>query len=236
MKEKYHELQAMIEAAKNVVFFGGAGVSTASGIPDFRGQQGLYTANRRAEEYLSIGFFERHPEEFYDFYRTSMLYPEAQPNAVHRALAVLEREGKLSAVITQNIDGLHQKAGNHRVLELHGTTQRNSCMRCGAVYGPELILEQEGIPRCPRCSGRVRPDVVLYGEGLDGRTWTEAEEAIRACDLLLVGGTSLTVHPAASLVTVNPRKRLVILNASPTPYDGLAELILRDPLTDIFEE
>ena len=236
MTVKNAALRAMLAEAESVVFFGGAGVSTPSGIPDFRSGSGIYQTNRRAETMLSHSFFIEHPAEFYDFYRSAMLYPQARPNIVHKALAQMERDGKLKAVITQNIDGLHQLAGSRQVWELHGSTQRNYCMRCGRKFGVETILQAEAVPHCPVCGGMIRPDVVLYEEPLDESVWEGAEAAIRSCDLLLVGGTSLTVYPAASLVRIHPDKKLVILNASPTPYDAVADLVLRDPLETLFEE
>ena len=236
MTVKNAALRAMLAEAESVVFFGGAGVSTPSGIPDFRSGSGIYQTNRRAETMLSHSFFIEHPAEFYDFYRSAMLYPQARPNIVHRALAQMERDGKLKAVITQNIDGLHQLAGSRQVWELHGSTQRNYCMRCGRKFGVETILQAEAVPYCPVCGGMIRPDVVLYEEPLDESVWEGAEAAIRSCDLLLVGGTSLTVYPAASLVRIHPDKKLVILNASPTPYDAVADLMLRDSLETLFEE
>ena len=236
MTVKNAALRAMLAEAESVVVFGGAGVSTPSGIPDFRSGSGIYQTNRRAETMLSHSFFIEHPAEFYDFYRSAMLYPQARPNIVHRALAQMERDGKLTAVITQKIDGLHQLAGSRQVWELHGSIQRNYCMRCGRKFGVETILQAEAVPYCPVCGGMIRPDVVLYEEPLDESVWEGAEAAIRSCDLLLVGGTSLTVYPAASLVRIHPDKKLVILNASSTPYDAVADLVLRDPLETLFEE
>ena len=234
----YEELNELLRRAQNIVFFGGAGVSTESGFPDFRGSQGLYRQDEPEEEapetILSIGFFIRHPQAFYRYYRSHMLYPDAQPNGAHRALARLEQEGKLRAVITQNIDGLHQAAGSRRVIELHGCARRNFCIRCGRSFGVKRLLEQKDVPHCP-CGGLVRPDIVLYGEGLSAKALDDAEEAIVHADLLIVGGTSLTVQPAASLVDCFEGEHLVIINRAPTPYDGLAELIIRDPIGEVLE-
>ncbi len=236
----YRELESLIEQAENIVFFGGAGVSTESGIPDFRGSGGLYTyesdAGYTPEEILHRDFFLHHPRIFYDYYRTHMLYPDAEPNSAHWALARLEAAGKLSAVITQNIDGLHQRAGSKNVIELHGSTLKNYCMRCGKPYGMERILQSPDLPTCPACGGLVRPDVVLYGEGLPSDSWSRAEEAIYNADLLIVGGTSLTVHPAAGLIGNFVGGHLVIINRTPTPYDGYAELLLDDLIGEVFEE
>ena len=187
------------------------------------------------EEKLHIRYFLRNPEGFYRYYRRHMLYPEAQPNAAHLALAALERAGKLSTVITQNIDGLHQRAGSSNVIELHGSTLRNYCVRCGKKYGVDYILESTGVPKCSECGGIVRPDVVLYGEGLDGSVFADAEEAIANADVLIVGGTSLTVNPAASLVDYYCGEHLIIINQTPTPYDCFAEMIIRDPIGTVMD-
>ncbi len=233
------ELKERWNRACHVVFFGGAGVSTASGIPDFRGGDGLYAQKNNTdtdvppEEILSVGYLRRYPAAFYAYYRTHMLYPDAKPNRAHTALARLEAEGKLSAVITQNIDGLHQAAGSRNVMELHGSVTRNYCVRCGARYSLTWIRQQKEVPYCEACGGFVRPDVVLYGEGLDETVFARAEEEISRADLLVVGGTSLTVYPAASLVTRYRGSHLVILNRTPTPCDGRAELVLRDPIEKI---
>ena len=182
---------------------------------------------------LSGTYLRRFPEKFFAYYRRHMLYPSARPNAAHRALAQLEREGKLAAVITQNIDGLHQAAGSHNVLELHGSVLRNECLSCGREYPLSLVLETDGVPHCPACGGIIRPDVVLYGEGLDMRILTQAVNAIRAADVLLVGGTSLTVYPAAALPDEFTGKHLVIINRTPTPLDRRAELVIRDPIQSV---
>jgi len=210
------------------VFFGGAGVSTESGIPDFRGAEGIYTrAEGRIppERILSHDFFFEHTEQFYDFYKKHMVYKDAKPNAAHKKLAELERAGKLRGVVTQNIDGLHQAAGSRNVKELHGSIHRNHCVKCGKVYRLEDVLNAAGVPRCA-CGGIIKPDVVLYGEALDDDTVSGSISLIRAADTLIVGGTSLTVYPAAGLIDFFHGKNLVLINKSETPYDGLATLRL----------
>ncbi len=237
---RYSELANIIKNAERIVFFGGAGVSTESGIPDFRGQSGIYTTAKEdetsPEEMLSRRYLISHPEEFLSYYRKNMIYPDAEPNAAHKFLARLEREGKLSAVITQNIDGLHQKAGSHNVIELHGTTLRNYCMRCGRIYGADKVLECDTVPLCDSCKGMVRPDVVLYGEPLDGESWARAEQEIENADVLIVAGSSLTVQPAASLVLGYKGEHLIIINMSRTPYDALSEMLIREPVGEVFAE
>ena len=220
-------LQQMVDGSSKIVFFGGAGVSTESGIPDFRSEDGLYRQKYRypPETMLSHTFFEEHPAEFFDFYRDKMLCPGAQPNAAHKKLAELERAGKLAAVVTQNIDGLHQKADSKNVFELHGSVLRNHCTRCGKFYPLEFIRGSEGIPRCS-CGGVVKPDVVLYEESLDRRTLEGAVRAITDADMLIVGGTSLVVYPAAGLVDFYRGTRLVLINRSPTPLDRRADLVI----------
>lgn len=230
-------LAKLIRDSEKIVFFGGAGVSTESGIPDFRSAHGIYSGakGRAYEEMLSADFFLTHREEFWAFYRNVMLYPNALPNAAHRALAKLEARGKLDAVITQNIDGLHQAAGAENVLELHGSVHRNYCMKCGRRYTLADILTGEGAPRC-ECGGMIRPDVVLYGETLDEDVLDAAVSAISGCDLLIVGGTSLTVYPAAGLLRYkNQSAPLVLLNRDATPYDGRADLVLRDNIAQVLE-
>lgn len=229
-------LSEMIENAENIVFFGGAGVSTGSGIPDFRGSTGLYGGNyngERPETILSGEYLHRKPEKFFEYYKSHMVYPDARPNEAHYALAELERRGKLSAVITQNIDGLHQLAGSKNVIELHGSVMRNYCVRCGESYPLSYVIDSVGVPKCEKCGAIVRPDVVLYGEGLDGESIDRAEKAISEADVLIVGGTSLTVQPAASLVGLFEGEHLVIINMTPTPYDGCAEYIIRKPIEDV---
>ncbi|MGO4957360.1 NAD-dependent protein deacylase [Luteococcus sp. Sow4_B9] len=227
-------LQAILDRGQDIVFFGGAGISTESGIPDFRSSAGLYataTPDSPAPEYLlSHECLEHDPESFFDFHRTSLLHPKARPNRAHQALARLEEVGKLSAVITQNIDGLHQAAGSRRVLELHGSAQRNRCIDCGQVQDMRFMLDSTGVPRCPICRGMVRPDVVLYGEPLDQRVMDAAIEAILACDVLIVGGTSLNVYPAAGLVNFYQGRDLVLINRDPTAHDGQASLVLHQDL------
>ena len=246
MTNETETLRQWIAAARNIVFFGGAGVSTASGIPDFRSaHQGIYNTpgGRSYEEMLSHEYFVAHPDEFWDFYRRVMLYPEATPNAAHLALAELERRGKCKAVITQNIDGLHQAAGSQKVLELHGSVHRNRCMKCGHFYPLEPLLLGEGAPRCQcetahgPCGGIVKPEVVLYGEPLDDAVMEEALEAIARCDLLIVAGTSLVVYPAAGLIRYrSPRCRLALLNRDATDYDRSAGLVVREDLTQVLRE
>ncbi len=232
-------LADIIRTSDHIVFFGGAGVSTESGIPDFRGNSGLYRVSDGAEVppeiILHRNFFRRNPEQFYDYYRNHMLYPDARPNAAHEALAELERMGKLTAVITQNIDGLHQRAGSKNVIELHGSTLRNHCVTCGRPYDLDTVMSSEGVvPHCPACGGIIRPDVVLYGEPLDDRMFTLAEAEVAAADVLIVGGTSLTVHPAAGLLYHYVGHRLVIINQTPTPFDDRAELVIRHPIGKTF--
>ena len=218
----------------NIVFFGGAGVSTESGLPDFRSVDGLYHQkfDYPPETILSHGFFCAHPEEFFRFYREKMLPLEARPNAAHLTLARWEREGRLKAVVTQNIDGLHQKAGSRQVYELHGSVLRNYCMRCGKFHSAEFIRDSAGVPRCS-CGGIVKPDVVLYEEALKEETLLGAVRAIAAADLLIVGGTSLTVYPAAGLLNYFSGKHLVLLNRDETGRDGAADLILRQSIGQV---
>ena len=237
-REKIAELQKIIEDSDNIVFFGGAGVSTESGIPDFRSQDGLYHMKYRypPETIISHSFFEANPREFYRFYKDKMLVLSARPNAAHRKLAELEQAGKLKAVVTQNIDGLHQKAGSKVVYELHGSTLRNYCTRCGAFYDAEFVKNSDGIPRCPKCGGIIKPDVVLYEESLDNRTIQGALNDIENADMLIIGGTSLAVYPAASLVHYYRGNKLVLINKSPTPYDSHADLILAGPIGEILNQ
>ncbi|MGN0975041.1 MAG: NAD-dependent protein deacylase [Gemmiger sp.] len=226
------ELEERIAKSNNIVFFGGAGVSTESGIPDFRSVDGLYHQHYDypPETILSHSFFVQNTEEFYRFYRDKLIVKGARPNAAHLRLARLEREGKLKAVVTQNIDGLHQAAGSKRVYELHGSTLRNYCTRCGKFYGVDFIAASEGVPRCTECGGIVKPDVVLYEEGLDDATVTGAVKAIAAADLLIVGGTSLVVYPAAGLIRYFRGSELVVINKQPTPADSIASLVLNMPI------
>ncbi len=239
MNEALYRLLELINEAENIVFFGGAGVSTESGIPDFRGGNGLYdkASDREIppEEILHRRYFEAHPDKFYEYYRENLIYPDAEPNPAHYALAELEKMGKLSAVITQNIDGLHQRAGSKNVFEIHGTTYKNYCTECGKKYGIDRIISSSSVPTC-ECGGIIRPDVTLYGEAPDRGTWDAAEEAVANADLLIVGGTSLTVYPAASLVAGYYGEHLVVINKSASRYDGLAELVIREPIGEVFEE
>ena len=231
LNKQIQELQKIIDTYGNIVFFGGAGVSTESGIPDFRSVDGLYHQqyDYPPETILSHTFYRSHTEEFFRFYRNKMLFPNAQPNAAHKKLAELEAAGKVRAVITQNIDGLHQAAGSRTVLELHGSVLRNYCEKCGKFYPPEYIRDSDGIPRCT-CGGRIKPDVVLYEESLDQKVIEGAVRAIADAEVLIVGGTSLTVYPAAGLIRYYRGNKLVLINRDETPYDGYANLIFRDPI------
>jgi len=226
------QLQQWIADSGSIVFFGGAGVSTESGIPDFRSVDGLYRQqyDEPPETILSHTYFQRRTADFYRFYRAKMLCLDAQPNAAHRKLAELEAAGKLKAVVTQNIDGLHQAAGSRTVYELHGSIHRNYCTQCHTFYGPDFIAGGEGVPLCPVCGGLVKPDVVLYEEGLDQETVKGAVEAIRRADVLIVGGTSLVVYPAAGLINYYGGNRLVLINRDPTPCDAQADLVIHDSI------
>ena len=232
MTENVKKLKELVEESDNIVFFGGAGVSTESGIPDFRSTDGLYHQqyDYPPETILSHSFYESNPEEFFRFYRTKMLAPEARPNAAHRKLAELEAAGKLKAVITQNIDGLHQAAGSREVLELHGSVHRNYCETCGKFYGLDFILHTEGVPRCEACGGRVKPDVVLYEEGLSMKTLERAVDFLSKADMLIIGGTSLNVYPAAGLIRYYRGHKLVLINKSPVAADLTADLTIADPI------
>lgn len=234
MDQKMRLFKEWVRESGSIVFFGGAGVSTESGIPDFRSTNGLYRQqyDYPPEEILSHTFFMKRPEEFFQFYRAKMLCLTAKPNAAHRKLAQWEREGKLKAVVTQNIDGLHQAAGSKQVYELHGSVLRNTCMRCGKFYEVEAIQESDGIPRCV-CGGIIKPDVVLYEEGLDQQTMEGAACAIANADLFIVGGTSLAVYPAAGLVRYYAGNRLVLINRDQTPLDASADLVLHGRIGEI---
>lgn len=236
---KIDELQKMIDNAYHIVFFGGAGVSTASGIKDFRGKNGLYRekdypTDLPPEYMLSIDLFKSNPKIFFDFYKDKMNCLDAKPNVIHKYLAKLEKEKKLEAIITQNIDGLHQKAGSKNVLEIHGTVYKNHCIDCGKSYSAEYVFNSKGIPKCS-CGGIIKPDVVLYGEQLP-TSFVVAMDYINKADLLIVAGTSLTVEPAASLVRMFDGKHLVIINGSLTAYEGKADLIIHDRLEDVFSK
>lgn len=227
-------LRTWITESDNIVFFGGAGVSTESGIPDFRSVDGLYHQkfDYPPETILSHHFFYAHMDYFYRFYREKMLAPGVKPNAAHKKLAQWEKEGKLRAIVTQNIDGLHQKAGSKNVFELHGSVERNYCQKCGKIYDSSYILRSSGVPKC-ECGGIIKPDVVLYEEGLDERTLRGAIQAIKNAEILIIGGTSLTVYPAAGLIQYYLGDKLVLINRDETPYDGAANLIFRDKIGEV---
>ena len=231
------QLQEWVRESNNIVFFGGAGVSTESGIPDFRSVDGLYNQqyDYPPETILSHTFYRQKPEEFYRFYRAKMLCLDAKPNAAHRKLAQWEQEGKLKAVVTQNIDGLHQAAGSKVVLELHGSVLRNYCERCRASYDAEYILHSEGVPACT-CGGSIKPDVVLYEEGLVQKTISDAVHYISEADVLIVGGTSLAVYPAAGLLDYYRGNKLVLVNKTPTPRDSVADLVVQGSIGEIFAQ
>ncbi|MBQ5661239.1 MAG: NAD-dependent protein deacylase [Lachnospiraceae bacterium] len=227
-------LKKWLAESKNIVFFGGAGVSTESNIPDFRSTDGLYNQQYAypPETILSHTFYMRKTEEFYRFYRNKMLFPDAEPNRAHKALAKLEAEGRLKAVVTQNIDGLHQKAGSKEVMELHGSVLRNYCQRCGKFHGIEAILHSDGVPKC-ECGGTIKPDVVLYEEGLDQHTIQRSVYHISNADVLIIGGTSLTVYPAAGLIDYYNGNKLVLINKSVTAMDSRADLVISGPIGEI---
>ena len=240
MSTKIEELTKILRNSNNIVFFGGAGVSTESNIPDFRSSNGLWNEklkiNFTPEQLVSHTFFMRYPEEFFKFYKDKLIYPEAKPNAAHIALAKLEKMGKLKAIVTQNIDGLHQAAGSKNVFELHGSVLRNYCMKCHAFFDEKFILASEGIPTCPKCGGKVKPDVVLYEEGLDNDVITGAVRAISQTDTLIIGGTSLVVYPAAGLIDYFRGKNLVLINKSSTSADNKANLVIHDSIGKVLGE
>ena len=238
MQQELETLKDWINHSDNIVFFGGAGVSTESGIPDFRSVDGLYNQqyDYPPETILSHTFFRRNTEEFYRFYRAKMLALDAKPNAAHKKLAQWEQEGKLKAVVTQNIDGLHQAAGSKMVYELHGSVHRNYCQKCGTFYDARYMLESTGIPKCEKCGGIIKPDVVLYEEGLDDATIRGAIHAISHADVLIIGGTSLTVYPAAGLIDYYNGNKLVLINKSVTPMDSRADLLVQGPIGEIFSQ
>ena len=231
------QLREWIHDSDNIVFFGGAGVSTESNIPDFRSVDGLYNQeyDYPPETILSHTFFMRNTPEFYRFYRNKMIFPDAEPNKAHLALAELEKQGKLKAVITQNIDGLHQKAGSTEVLELHGSVLRNYCTKCGKFFSAQYILESDGVPKC-ECGGIIKPDVVLYEEGLDNEVMRNAISAIANADVLIIGGTSLAVYPAAGLIDYYRGNKLVLVNKSTTPMDSRANLLVSGSIGEIFDQ
>lgn len=234
--EQIEKLKEWINHSTNIVFFGGAGVSTESGIPDFRGVDGLYNQEYAypPETILSHSFYIKNPKEFYRFYKNKMICRSAQPNAAHKKLAIWEAEGKCKAVITQNIDGLHQMAGSKQVLELHGSIHRNHCTKCGAFYSLEMIVEAENVPCCT-CGGSIKPDVVLYEEGLDQGVLSKAVQAITNADILIIGGTSLSVYPAAGLIDYYKGSKLVVINQSKTPRDGEADLLITEKIGEVLE-
>ena len=240
MNQKVEQLAKILNDSDNIVFFGGAGVSTASDIPDFRSSNGLYSKklnrNFSPEQAVSHTFFVRYPEEFFDFYKKNLVYPEAKPNDCHIALARLEKMGKLKAVVTQNIDGLHQAAGSEVVYELHGSVHRNYCVNCHAFYDSQFIMSTDGIPKCTHCGGTVKPDVVLYEEGLDQEVIEGAVRAISNADTLIIGGTSLVVYPAAGLIDYFHGKNLVLINKSTTSADHRADLVINDDIALVMKE
>lgn len=231
------QLKQWIAESDNIVFFGGAGVSTESGIPDFRSVDGLYNQqyDYPPETIISHSFYRRNPKEFYRFYKNKMLFPDAKPNAAHMALAKLEQQGKLKAVITQNIDGLHQAAGSREVMELHGSVHRNYCTRCGKFHSLTDIMAMDGVPYC-ECGGIIKPDVVLYEEGLDQDILSKSVYYIRHADVLIIGGTSLTVYPAAGLIDYYQGSKLVLINKSVTPMDARADLVISDKIGEVFSQ
>ncbi len=238
MTEAVQELNRIIQKYDNIVFFGGAGVSTESGIPDFRSVDGLYHQeyDYPPETILSHSFYRAKPEEFFRFYRKKMLFTDAGPNAAHRKLAELESLGKVRAVVTQNIDGLHQAAGSKVVLELHGSVLRNYCEKCHAFYDVNYIIHSPGVPVCEKCGGAVKPDVVLYEEGLDDQILKDAVSCIRAAQVLIIGGTSLAVYPAAGLIDYFKGEKLVVINKAPTPRDQYADLLIQQPIGEVFSQ
>ena len=232
------QLREIINNTDNIVFFGGAGVSTESGIPDFRSQDGLYAQKYKypPEQIVSHTFYVSRPQEFFEFYKDKMLAPDAEPNAAHKKLAEWEAAGKCRAVITQNIDGLHQKAGSKKVLELHGSVLRNYCEKCGKFFDLQYIIDSEGIPVCDACKGRVKPDVVLYEEGLDNNVIAEAVDFISKADVLIIGGTSLVVYPAAGLIDYYRGNKLVVINKAPGPRDKQADLLVQGAIGEVMSQ
>lgn len=240
MRTEIEKLTQILRNSNNIVFFGGAGVSTESNIPDFRSSNGLFNARLNMtlspEQLVSHTYFIRFPEEFFNFYKAKLIYPEAKPNGAHITLANLEEMGKLKAIITQNIDGLHQAAGSKNVFELHGSIHRNYCIKCNDSYDMDFILNSKGIPTCPKCSWTVRPDVVLYEEGLDESVLKGAIDAISKADTLIIGGTSLVVYPAANLINYFKGKNLVLINKSSTSADSRADLVIHDSIGKVLSE
>lgn len=233
-----NKLKKLIGESNNIVFFGGAGVSTESGIPDFRGASGIYNERLKstytAEEILSQDFFIHHTQDFYRFYKDKMIYKNAEPNDAHKALAKLEKDGKLRAVITQNIDGLHQKAGSKNVLELHGSVHRNYCMECGHSYNLDYVTTAEGVPVCSKCNNIVKPDVVLYQESLNNKILDDAVKYITNSDVFIIGGTSLSVYPSAGLVNYYRGNKLILINKTKTPYDNKANYTYYGSIGELF--
>ena len=236
MNDKVKQLKEIVDNTDNLVFFGGAGVSTESGIPDFRSTDGLYNMKYKypPETIVSHTFFVRRTEEFYEFYKDKMMALDAKPNKAHYKLAQWEKEGKCRAVVTQNIDGLHQMAGSKKVLELHGSIHRNYCTKCGKFFDAVYVKNSEGVPRCDACGGLVKPDVVLYEEGLDSQTISDAVYAISHADVLIIGGTSLAVYPAAGMIDYFRGSHLVLINRSSTPRDSQADLVINDSIGEVF--
>ena len=236
MNDKVKQLKEIVDNTDNLVFFGGAGVSTESGIPDFRSTDGLYNMKYKypPESIVSHTFFVRRTDEFYEFYKDKMMALDAKPNKAHYKLAQWEKEGKCRAVVTQNIDGLHQMAGSKKVLELHGSIHRNYCTKCGKFFDAAYVKNSEGVPRCDACGGLVKPDVVLYEEGLDSQTISDAVYAISHADVLIIGGTSLAVYPAAGMIDYFRGSHLVLINRSSTPRDSQADLVINDSIGEVF--
>lgn len=234
--DKYEELKKIIDTSKNTVLFTGAGISCPSGIPDFRSADGLYNekgGGYSPEQIISHSFFVAHPKEFYEFYKSKMVYPKAKPNAAHRYFAKLEEEGKLSAIVTQNIDGLHQAAGSRNVLEFHGSVHRNHCMRCGKFFDVNYVMNSSGAPKCDKCGGLVKPDVVLYEEGIDADVFEKSVAAIENAQTVIVVGTSLAVYPAAGLLTGFRGENLVLVNKQATPFDRYATLVFNEDVVNV---
>ena len=238
-EDKLRQLKQLIAESDNIVFLGGAGVSTESGIPDFRSGTGIYNSDSgmkyRPIDIIAHDFFMEHPEDFFDFYKRKLIYPDARPNKAHKALVRLEKQGKLKAIITQNIDNLHQEAGSKCVIELHGSVFRNYCMECGKKYDLEYVVAQEGVPHCKACGGIVRPDIVLYEENLNHKDVDDAIKAVKKCDLMIIAGTSLTVYPAATFAQFLKHDRIVIINKSSTYMDLKALLTIHDNVGDVLD-
>jgi len=237
--DKYQILKQMIKESRSIVVFTGAGISVPSGIPDFRSADGLYNQKTNLkvapEQIISHSFFEKHPEDFFSFYKDKMVYPKAQPNIAHKYFADLEKENKNVIIVTQNIDGLHQKAGSSTVYELHGSVLRNYCEKCGRLFGADYVMKSNGVPHCDKCGGIIKPDVVLYEEQLDENTINLSLSAIMTCDTLIVVGTSLTVYPAAGFIRYFRGKNLIVLNKDATSYDNNCDLVINDDIENIIK-